>query len=56
MLESQTLRCREGSQNEMTGEGSILAGNTKSGTMKKAKEEAYNVICNCIKPKFLAEM
>lgn len=50
MLDSQTLRCREGSQHEME------AGNTKSGTMKKAKEEAYNVICNCIKPRILAEM
>lgn len=55
MLESQTLRWREGNQNETTREGSILAGNTESGTMKKA-EEAYSVICNCIKPRILAEI
>lgn len=56
MLESQTLICREGSQNDMTGEVSIFAGNTTSRTMKKAKEEAYNVICNCIKPRILAKI
>lgn len=38
MLEDQTLRWREGSQNEMTEQGSILAGNTENRTMKKAKE------------------
>lgn len=40
----------------MMGEGSILSGNTKSGTMNKAKEKAYVVICNDIKPRIWSEI
>lgn len=40
----------------MMGEGSISSGNRKSGMMNKAKEEAYIVICNHIKPTILSEI
>lgn len=52
----QTLRCREGRKNKMMRERSILADNTKSQTMNKAKEEAYVVICNHMKPTILSEI
>lgn len=38
------------------GEGHILPGNTKSGMMNKAKEKAYDVIYNHVKPTFLSEI